>query len=195
MISPSVTTLLQDARNGSPEALDRLLASCGPRLLSLIRLRMGPALRARMESGDLLNATLLRAFKAFDRLDAKNTPSLMAWLGRVAESEIRDQVDRVRAQRRDVALDVPLDAGDGFAGVAATLRSQTSRLVLDESLRRLEREIERLPAAQREVVLLRRFEERSFKEIAERLDKSPDACRMLLARAMTTLTLRLREAE
>jgi len=41
--------------------------------------------------------------------------------------------------------------------------------------------------------MLRKFEELSFKEIGERLGKSPDACRMLLARAMTALTLAMEE--
>jgi DNA-directed RNA polymerase specialized sigma24 family protein len=43
------------------------------------------------------------------------------------------------------------------------------------------------------VILLRKFEELSFAEIGERLGKSPDACRMLLARAMTALTLEMRK--
>jgi RNA polymerase sigma-70 factor (ECF subfamily) len=193
VLAPSVTTLLLDARGGSAEALNRLLAQCGPRLLSLIRLRMGPGLRGRMESGDLLNATLLRAFRSFDSLEAEHTPSLMAWLSRIAESEIRDQVDRARAQRRDAALELPLNTG--AASLAAELRSQTSRLLLSERSRRLEAAIEQLPEDQREIVLLRKYEELGFREIGERMGRSPDACRMLLARAMTALTLRMREQE
>ncbi len=86
---------------------------------------------------------------------------------------------------------MPLD--DAASALAANLRSQTSRLVLDEKMQRLERALESLDDGHREVILLRRFEELSFKEIGERLGKSPDACRMLLARAMTALTLRMRE--
>ena len=191
MLSPSVTTLLLEARGGSEQALNSLFEQCGERLLSLIRLRMGAKLRSRMESGDLLNATLLRAFRSFDSLEARNTPSLMAWLGRIAESEIRDQADRLNAQRRDAAMEVALDSG--IAELAARVRSQTSRLVLSESRARLERGIGQLPDEYREIVLLRHFEELGFKEIGTRLGKSPDACRMLLARAMTALTLKMRE--
>ena len=191
MLSPSVTTLLLEARGGSEQALNSLFEQCGERLLSLIRLRMGAKLRSRMESGDLLNATLLRAFRSFDSLEARNTPSLMAWLGRIAESEIRDQADRLNAQRRDAAMEVALDSG--IAELAARVRSQTSRLVLSESRARLERGIGQLPDEYREIVLLRHYEELGFKEIGTRLGKSPDACRMLLARAMTALTLKMRE--
>ena len=193
MLSPSVTTLLLDARAGSEEALNRLFEQCGERLLSLIRLRMGPRLRARMESSDLLNATLLRAFRSFDSLDAGNTASLMAWLARVAESEIRDQADYLKAQRRDAGREVALDTGAGE--LAAQLRSQTSRLVLSEARLRLERAIARLPEEYREIVLLRHYEERSYRDIGKRMGRSPDACRMLMARAMTALTLQMRESD
>jgi RNA polymerase sigma-70 factor (ECF subfamily) len=191
MLSPSVTTLLLEARGGSEQALNSLFEQCGERLLSLIRLRMGPKLRSRMESEDLLNATLLRAFRSFDSLEARNTPALMAWLGRIAESEIRDQADRLNAQRRDAAKEVALDTGMGE--LAARLRSQTSRLVLSESRAKLERAIGQLPDEYREIVLLRHYEELGYKEIGACLGKSPDACRMLLARAMTALTLKMRE--
>ncbi len=192
MLSPSVTTLLIEAREGSEPALNRLFEQCGERLLGLIRLRMGARLRARMESGDLLNATLLRAFRSFDSLEARNTPSLMAWLARIAESEIRDEIDRQNAQRRDAAREVALDSG--LEQLAARVRSQTSRLVLSEARLRLERALAELSEEHREIVLLRRYQELGFKEIGERLGKSPDACRMLLARAMTALTLKMRES-
>ena len=116
--------------------------------------------------------------------------SLGAWLVRIAENEIRDQAEHHGRKRRDAGREVPLD--DAASALAANLRSQTSRLVLDEKMQRLERALESLDDGHREVILLRRFEELSFKEIGERLGKSPDACRMLLARAMTALTLRMR---
>lgn len=167
------------------------MQQCGPRLLSLIRLRMGPGLRSRMESGDLLNATLLRALRSFESLEATHTTSLMAWLAKIAESEMRDQVDRVHAQRRAAGREVPLEDAPGE--LAANVRSQTSLLLLSESTRRLEAALARLSDEHREIVLLRKFEELGFKEIGERLGKSPDACRMSLARAMTALTLLMRE--
>ena len=51
--------------------------------------------------------------------------------------------------------------------------------------------MEGLSDAHREIILLRKFQELPFKEIAARLEKSEDGCRMLLARALTSLTLRL----
>ena len=115
----------------------------------------------------------------------------MAWLGTIARAEICDQADFYGRKKRDVARDTTLEAK--VERVADEVRSEASRLQLQEDSERLERAIDALSESHREVILLRKFEELSFREIGERLGKSPDACRMLLARAMTALTLKMRE--
>lgn len=185
------TVLLRQARAGSAEAVERLYERTAPRLLAFIRLRLGRTLRARLESRDVLQATLLRSFERLGQLEADDPAALMAWLMRIAENEIRDRADYFQRQRRDPAREVPLDAALDAAAAAA--RSVTSRLVLDEETARLERAIEALDGAHREVILLRKFEDLSFKEVAARLGRSEDACRMLLARAMAALTMKMTE--
>jgi RNA polymerase sigma-70 factor, ECF subfamily len=71
------------------------------------------------------------------------------------------------------------------------VRSVLSQLIVDERAQNLEAAIDSLSEAHRQVILLRKFEELSFREIGKRLGKSEDACRMLFARAMTALTLTL----
>ena len=55
----------------------------------------------------------------------------------------------------------------------------------------LETALEELGDAQREIIVLRKLEELTFPEIANRLGKSEDACRMAFSRAMAALTLKL----
>jgi RNA polymerase sigma-70 factor (ECF subfamily) len=112
----------------------------------------------------------------------------MAWLARIAEHEIRDRADFQHRQRRDAARE---EAIVDDAPVAALTRSALSRVILDEQAAQLEAALESLSDAHREIILLRKFEELSFADIGGRLGKSEDACRMLLARAMTALTLRM----
>jgi RNA polymerase sigma-70 factor, ECF subfamily len=188
-MSPDATaTLLEQAKGGSPEALNALYERCAVRLLAFIRLRLGRELRGRLESRDILQAALLKSMEHFGELRASDTRSLMGWLARIAEHEIRDCADFQKAQRRDAAREVALDSD---APLPALTKSALSRVILDEQAQRLEQALDSLTAAHREVILLRKFEELSFAEIAARLGKSEDACRMLLARAMTALTLRL----
>ncbi len=183
--------LLREARQGSREAINAVFERYGERLHALIRVRLGPHLRRRLESRDILQETLLKAFRGIHRFEGSGSTSLMAWLGTIARDEICDQADFYGRQKRDANRDTSLDERAG--GVAAQIRSEASRLQLQEDSERLEKALDALSEPYREVILLRHFEELSYREIAERLDKSPDACRMLLARAMTALTLKMQE--
>lgn len=182
--------LVEQAKAGSPEALNRLYERCAGRLLAFIRLRLGRDLRSRLESRDILQSTLLKSLEHVTELRADETRSVMAWLARIAEHEIRDCADFHHRQRRDAAREAPLDDD---APLPALTRSALSRVILDEQTARLEDALESLSSAHREVILLRKYEELPFGEIARRLGKTEDACRMLLARAMTALTLKMSE--
>src|SRR5687767_6103783 len=182
--------LLARAKQGSDAALGLLYERCAGRLLAFIRLRLGRDLRTRLESRDILQASLLKSLEHLDDLKGTETRSLMAWLARIAEHEIRDRADFYQRERRDAAREMPLEDD---APIKALTRSALSRVILDEEAQRLENALESLSPPHREVVLLRKFEELSFGEIGARLGKSEDAARMLLARAMTALTLKLSE--
>ena len=176
----------------SNQALDRLYERCVPRLLSYIRLTLGRSLRERLESRDILQATLLKSFEHLDEFRGTDGQSLMAWLARIADREIVDRADYHQRQRRDARRESSID---DHQDLAARVRSVLSQVILEEQadaqVSQLEAALESLSDAHRQIILLRKFEELSFAEIASRLGKSEDACRMLLARAMTALTLKL----
>ncbi len=183
--------IFEQARQGSRAAINAIFERYGDRLHALIRLRLGPHLRRRLESRDILQVTLLKAFKGLDRFKGSGSRSLMAWLGAIAHDQICDQADFYGRQKRDARRDRTLDERVDL--IARQVHTEASRLQLKVDTERLERALDQLGEAQREIILLRHFEELSFPEIGERLGKSPDACRMQLARAMTALTLKLRE--
>lgn len=183
------TRLLARARDGSGEALNKVYGRIAGRLLAVIRLRLGPELRSQLESGDVLQATLLRSFERIEQFEGSRGASLMAWLARIAENEIRDLADYHKRQRRDARRNVPLDAAG--EPLATNVRSLSSKVVLDEEALRLEAALESLPEHHRRIVVLRKLEELDWAEIARRMGKSQDACRMLLARAMAALTISL----
>ena len=184
------TIVLREARQGSREALGELYSRYGARLLAFIRMRIGGDLRARVESRDILQAALMKSFQRLAQFEGGDGATLMGWLVRIAENEIRDQVDYQHRQRRDVSAAVPIDAG--AVDLAAQARSAFSEAVVSEEAERLGAALESLDADHREVIVLRKLEELSFKEVALRMGRTEDACRMLLARAMVALTLQLR---
>lgn len=179
--------LFERARAGSTEALDAFYARAARKLLPIIRVRLGRSLRSELESRDILQSVLL---KSVSRLTQVQDPgAVMAWLARMAENEIRDRADYASRERRDAARRVPLD--DRAEEVPAAVRQALSQVILTERARTLERALEGLTDAQREIIVLRAFEELAFADIGARLGKSEDACRVAYARAMAALTVRL----
>jgi RNA polymerase sigma-70 factor (ECF subfamily) len=174
------------------EALDRLYERCTPKLLSYIRLKLGRTLRERLESRDILQATLLKSFQHLGEFRGSDGQSLMAWLARIADREIVDRADYHHRQRRDAGRESPID---DHPDLTARVRSVLSQVILQEQADaqagQLEAALDSLTEAHREIIVLRKFEELSFKDISARLGKSEDACRMVFARAMTALTLKL----
>ena len=186
-----IRAALDGARGAAPPdgaALDRLYARFAPRLLSYIRLKVGRRLREKLESRDILQATLLKSYQHLGGFRGDDGRALMAWLARIADREIADRADFHGRQRRAAAAEASID---DQPEMAARVRSALSQVIVNERTEELEAAIASLSDAHREIILLRKFEDLSFPEIAERLGKSEDACRMLFARAMTALTLRL----
>ena len=145
----------------SNEALDRLYERCTPRLLSYIRLKLGRSLRERLESRDILQATLLKSFQHLDEFRGADGQSLMAWLARIADREIVDRADYHHRQRRDAGRESPID---DHPELTARVRSVLSQVILDEQAARapLEAALDSLSDAHRQIILLRKFEELSF---------------------------------
>ena len=194
MDGPDTTDVVRAALAGatthpaSNQALDRMYERCTPRLLSYIRLKLGRTLRERLESRDILQATLLKSFQHLVVFRGSDGQSLMAWLARIADREIVDRADYHHRQRRDAGRESPVD---DHPELTARVRSVLSQVIIEEEAGELEAALDSLSDAHRQIILLRKFEDLPFKDIAQRLGKSEDACRMLLARAMTALTLKL----
>jgi len=186
MPSSDTRALYDLARRGSPEDVNAFYERCARKLLPLIRLRLGRTLRREMESRDILQAVLC---KSLGRLDKVNEPAaVMAWLARIAENEIRDQADYYKRQQRDAARRAPIEDA---AGIPAPIRHALSLAIVSRQTEALEAALEELGETQREIIVLRKLEELTFPEIATRLGKSEDACRMAFSRAMAALTLKL----
>ena len=184
--------LVERARDGDREAYDQLFARAADRVLWFIRLRLGPRLRERLDSMDVLQESYVEAHRAFDRFEYRDDGSFFRWLCRLVENRIRGLADHFGAQRRSPGKVVPVSrvleklraSGPG----PATLTAQSERR------ERLADALEHLETEEREALLLHHFQERSVQEISDLLGKSPSSVRRLLGRATVRLGARIKEA-
>lgn len=125
----------------------------------------------------------------------------MRWVSKIVENRIRDNLGKLHADKRDIRKEIPLNntsaTQDTFAGISEPVDSTTPSLILSkgEGLNKLEKAISGLKPEYREVIILTRLEGLSHKQVGEKLGKSPDAVRMLLARAMSVLSRNFENTE
>lgn len=193
---PTTTVqLLARYKSGDRGALDRLYQRYFDRIHAVVRLRMGSRLRAKAESCDIVQEAFLASLRGVGGFTYRSEGDFFHWLCKITENRIRDEADRFAAQKRDMARERPLEARrpshDSTIGPIAELARYTTpstRVAQAEELVRLEQAMDDLPDAQREAVLLVRYEGLSFKEAGRKMGRSPDAVRMLVARAIVSLS-------
>jgi RNA polymerase sigma-70 factor (ECF subfamily) len=200
-VDPALTQtldLVHAAQGGDRQALNRLLARYQDRVRRIVRLRLGPALRLQVDSGDILQQVLLDAFRSLDRYQPRDEAGFLAWLATIAEHRIRDAADYHASEKRDAARVQPLETGEaGGASPGATLvdgsPTPPDRVSRAEAVERLEACLAALPEADRELVVLRDYIGLSWQEIAERTGcPSSDAARMRYAAVIIDLGRRMR---
>jgi RNA polymerase sigma-70 factor (ECF subfamily) len=183
------------AKNGDEIALNQLCKVYAVRVLWLVRLRMGAELRSKLESMDLVQDVLISALSDLGDFTYKSEGDFVRWLSRVTENKLRDNLDKLHADKRDIRKEVRLKshrtaAEDSFVAAAEPIDSVTPSVILSKSeeLDKLAKAIDILKPEYREVIVLTKIEGLSYREIGEKLGKSSDAVRMLVSRAMGALS-------
>ena len=194
-VSHKTQLLVTLAKGGDNSALDRLCRAYGERVRRIVRLRMGRELRFKLESMDLVQDTLMCALRDLGDFTYRDEGDFLRWLSRIVENRLRDNVDKLHADKRDIRKEVRLDdqeqtTGSGLVRTAGPIDVTTPSVIMSrkEEMDKLEKAIDALKPEYREVIVLKRLEGLSYKEIGERLGKSADAIGMLLSRAMVSLT-------
>jgi len=186
----SITDLLRDARQGDRAALESLFLASVPLLQLLARSRIEHGLRAKFDGSDLVQQTLLEAFRGFDSFQGQTEAEWLTWLRRILAHNACDWARDYRAGKRRVRAEVPLGDGESFPGatsLAADASSPSRVLLRKEQELRLAEAIERLPPDYRDVILLRNLERLPFNEVALRMGRSRPAVQMLWMRALVEL--------
>lgn len=196
---PEVAELIVAARQAQAGALDRLLVLYTNYLKLVARASIDAALRAKADPSDVVQETLIKAHAAFEQFHGATEAELITWLRQILARNIADLARRYRSGSRRVSLEVPLDeairasdhalsnfvAGEESSPSQAFQRRETAVVVADA--------LAALNADHREVIILRSIEERDWPEIAEKMGRTPDAVRILWARALRQLKPRIEE--
>lgn len=181
--------------DGDSGALNALFERYYERVRRIARIRMGSRLQRLTESDDLVQNTFAVAFRKLDQIDLTDHSSLIQYLSRVLENQIRGAIDYFDAQKRQPADGRILSTEHDDAPLEAPSREPEP--VEEAAARELgelyDACVQSLDPAHREVILLREYADASWAEIAAKLDRpSEHAAQLLYGRAQIKLASRLR---
>jgi RNA polymerase sigma-70 factor (ECF subfamily) len=188
--------LLAGARRGDAAAVNGLLDRHRAALRRMVALRMDRALERRVDASDIVQDALVEANRRLAEYLADPRMPFHLWLRHIARDRLIDAHRRHRvAARRSLDREQPLHAAGALDRSSVDLAGQIEDRELTpaaaatqhELERRFQAAIELLDETDREVVLLRHFEQLSNQETAEVLGLSQPAAGMRYLRAVRRL--------
>lgn len=186
--------LLQRWHGGEKHALEALLQRDLPWIEAFVRKRLGPLLRGKAETVDYVQDAVVEVLRYGPRFVCSDRDRFRALLARIVENTLRDKHDWHRARRRAAERETALPSEsvldlDGSAERPSRVCEQRER----EQWIRLALEL--IDPDERQVILLREWEQLSFEEIGAKLSCSEEAARKRFTRALPRLVERVRDLQ
>jgi RNA polymerase sigma-70 factor (ECF subfamily) len=185
---------MEQARDGSPEALGQMLNLYRNYLTVLATTQLDRRLRRRVNPSDLVQDAMLAAYCDFGKFRGGSEREFLAWLRQILINCLHHVIEtHLRAKMRDLRREISVEQ------VSATLDRSTvsfvhmiadrgpspsGRMQQRERVVALADQLACLPASYRDVIVLRNLQGLSFEEIADRMDRKPGTVRMLWLRAI-----------
>jgi RNA polymerase sigma-70 factor (ECF subfamily) len=188
--------LLRQATEGDPQALAALFARYRDRLRMMVRLRLDRRVAGRIDPSDVLQEAYLDVARRFPEYAAAPAVPFSVWLRELTGQRLIDlHRQHLGAKMRDAGQEVSLYRGAlpqaSSASLAqhllAGLTSPTQAAVRAEMQLQLQEALNGMDPIDREVVVLRHFEELSNIETAAVLGIEPSAASKRYLRAIRRL--------
>jgi len=179
--------LMLDVKAGDEASFDFLLVKYRSPLVNFLY-RM---VRDRATAEDLAQDVFLRVYRA--RKEYIPSAKFTTWLFRIATNAALNSVRDNRHQRMGVSLDTPIREEQEASPRELPAREMRidEHLLERDRVEFIQRAIASLPDKQRAAVLLHKYEEMDYAEIAKILDCTEAALKSLLFRAYENLRVQL----
>lgn len=186
---PDVQLMLK-CQKGDTKAFEQLLDKYKSSLLNIIYRYIGN----KVEAEDLAQEVFLKIYNS--RRTYKPAAKFSTWLFRIATNLCLNQIrDTKKYTSGTISIDERLNTEDGQEPqqIADNRQVTPRQHLLEQELEEIVRQaIQTLPPNQRLAVILRRYQDLSYEEIAKTLNRSVLSVKALLFRAKETLRERLK---
>lgn len=177
--------LMLDVKSGDEESFGILLRKYRAPMVNFLYRMVRDAATAE----DLAQEVFLRVYRA--RKQYSPSAKFTTWLFRIATNLALNSVRDNRHRQLDVSIDAPIEEDEAPMELPAREMRIDDYMAERDRMAFIRNAISALPEKQRVAVLLHKYEEMDYGEIARILDCSESALKSLLFRAYETLRVQL----
>ena len=191
---------LTRARQGETEYLGELLQWYGNYLSILASTQLDQRLRRRVNPSDVVQETMLAAHRDFADFRGQSQGELLCWLRTILIHTLhRTSAKHVKVAKRDIRREVSIDeVSNRIEGSATNLaamlpgrmESPSSPMQQRERCVEAANQLSQLRPQYRDVIVYRVLQGLSFTQIADKMDRTEGAVRMLWLRSLQAYKLR-----
>lgn len=186
---PGFRKLLADARSGDASAVGSLLDEYRDYLLLIANQQIDRKIQGKVGGSDIVQESMLAAQQGFSQFEGDTPEQLMAWLRQILLHDVYE-VGRhyKKTAKRHVDREVPLTHEfKAISPIVDPKNTPKTDALIREDASRLREAMQQLPADYRRVLELRNWEQLTFAQVGEQMDRSEDAARKLWTRAILHL--------
>ncbi len=176
-------------KEGDTAALEQLIEAHQHRIIGMVAKMLGD----ESDAEDVAQQAFIRVWKSASRYEP--TAKFTTWLYKITRNLVFNELRR-RKRHVTQSLDQPLgpEASDRpLQREDPGAKAPDTSLLDAEMQAAIQRAIDELPETQRMAIILRRYDDVSYEEIAEILDLSVPAVKSVLFRARTDLREKLKQ--
>jgi len=189
--SAELHDLLQKALAGNAEAFEQLFQCHRDTLRQIVALRMDPRLSSRVDASDIIQDAHAVATQRFPDYLERQPVSFRVWLRQIVQDQLLMAYRRhMRADRRTIHREIPLPEQSSVAlaeQLTAHDPAPCQQVARAEQIRRIRTALGQLVDEDREILLMRHYEQLSYKEIGYILHLESAAARKRYGRALIRL--------
>ncbi len=184
--------MLRLAQEGNADAIGDILMLYRPLLLTIANQELDAKLKIKEAASDLVQTTILEAHQNFEKFKSCEPEEFLVWLRQLLRDNMADAARKYRrAKKRQISRERPL-ASDHVRELIGRLSMRREPGPQSDAIRREDQQkivdaVEKLDREYRQVLIWRFRDGLEFAEIGAKIDRSPDAARMLCNRAMKQL--------
>ena len=166
----------------------------------MAKMQLSPRLRTKEDASDIVQQTLLEAFRDLEQFRGRSEQELVAWLRKILANRLASVGRRYSQAKRDLDREMPMHclverSSTFHQQLTAGLPAPSQNVMDEERSQLLAEALLRLLEDEQTAVILKHFHDWPVAEIAAYLGRTDEAVAGLLRRGLAKLRRHLIEAD